>query len=157
MNGVAEYLLTVTSAAVVCSIAKSMAGSKSTAGKITKIVSGVFLTVTLLSPVMNFPLDDVTDFFEDYRSLASEAAASGTEMAAAAMGDIIKEETEAYILDKAVKMDLDITVEVTLCDSDPPAPYQVIITGTVSPYKKNVLSQLIIDDLGIPRENQQWT
>lgn len=156
MAGLGEYLLTVTAGAIICSIARYIAGDKSTAGKITKVVSGIFMTVTLISPIIEFQIDDLSYFLDDYRSMASEVSESGAQMANSAMEDIIKENTEAYILEEAIKMDMNITVEVTLCDSDPPVPYQVIVTGTVSPYKKTVLSRFISNNLGITQENQQW-
>lgn len=156
MIGIREYLLTVTAAAIVCSVAKHLAGDKSTAGKITKVISGVFLTVTIISPIKEFQITDFKSILDDYRITASDTAQSGADMAAAAMGDIIKEKTEAYILEEAKRMDIEISVEVKLCDSDPPEPDQVIITGIVSPYKKNVLSQYISDNLGISREKQKW-
>lgn len=156
MIGLREYLLTVIAAGVVCSIAKHLAGEKSTVGKITKVVSGIFLTVTVLSPIKEFQLADVEGLLDDYRIVASETAQFGADMANDAIGDIIKEKTEAYILEEAKKMDIDISVEVKLCDSDPPEPDQVIITGIVSPYKKNVMSQYISDNLGISREKQKW-
>lgn len=156
MNAIREYLLTVTAAAIVCSIAKHLAGDKSTAGKITKVVSGIFLTITVISPIKNFQLSKMDGLLDDYRIMAYETAQSGADMANTAMGDIIKEKTEAYILEEAKKMDIDISVEVKLSESEPPIPDQVIITGIVSPYKKNVLSQYISDNLGISREKQKW-
>lgn len=156
MNGIREYLLTVTAAAIVCSIAKHLAGDKSTAGKITKVVSGIFLTITVISPIKEFQLSKMDGLLDDYRIMAYETAQSGADMANTAMGDIIKEKTEAYILEEAKKMDIDISVEVKLSESEPPIPDQVIITGIVSPYKKNVLSQYISDNLGISREKQKW-
>ena len=156
MNGIREYLLTVTAAAIVCSIAKHLAGDKSTAGKITKVVSGIFLTITVISPIKEFQLSKIDGLFDDYRIMAYETAQSGADMANAAMGDIIKEKTEAYILEEAKKMGVDISVEVKLSESEPPKPDQAIITGIVSPYKKNVLSQYISDNLGISREKQKW-
>lgn len=156
MNGIREYLLTVTAAAIVCSIAKHLAGDKSTAGKITKVVSGIFLTITVISPIKEFQLSKTDGLLDDFRIMAYETAQSGADMANTAMGDIIKEKTEAYILEEAKKMDIDISVEVKLSESEPPKPDQVIITGIVSPYKKNVLSQYISDNLGISREKQKW-
>ena len=61
-----------------------------------------------------------------------------------------------YLLKEAEEMGLDITAEVKMCETDPPTPQQVIIAGTVSPYKKQVLAKMISDDLGISRENQRW-
>lgn len=156
MIEIREYLLSVTAAAIVCSIVKHLAGDKNTAGKITKVVAGIFLTVTIVSPIKEVQLRNVNELLDDYRIMASDIAQSGVDMANAAMGDIIKEKTEAYILEEAKKMEVDISVEVKLCDSNPPEPDQVIITGIVSPYKKNVLSQYISDNLGISREKQKW-
>lgn len=156
MTAVKEYLLTVTTSAIICCVAKQIIGEKSSAGKITKVVSGVFLTVTLLSPLVNFNIADIDFYLEDTKSTAAAVSDMGADMAASAMGDIIKNKTEAYILDEARKMELDITVEVELSDADPPAPCRVFIKGTASPYKKTVLGRYISDYLGIPQENQQW-
>ena len=156
MRGMGEYLLTVTTAAIICSIVKQIVGEKSTTGKITKVVSGIFMTLTLVSPFMDFQISEIGRYMEDFRLDATAIAQTGAETANTAIGNIIKAKTESYILEEAKKMELDISVEVKLCDSDPPAPEQVIITGTASPYKKNLLRQFIVQNLGISREKQQW-
>ena len=72
MNTIAEYLLTVTAAAIVCSIAKTIAGEKGTAGKIAGIVSGIFLIVTLIAPITRLEFDHAADYFNSYRLDATE-------------------------------------------------------------------------------------
>lgn len=156
MASVREYLLTVAAAAIICALAKQIVGEKSASGKIVKVVSGVFLTVTLLTPLINIRLDDLESYFEDTRSMAASATEQGVNMASDAMGEIIKQKTEAYILDEAKSLGMEIAVEVRLRDSDPPVPCQVTITGTVSPYKKTALCRYIENNLGIPQECQQW-
>lgn len=156
MQGIHKYLLTVTAAAIICSIAKYLTGEKSTVGKITNVISGILLTITVISPFRDFRINDWQNYLNNHRNRASDASQTGIDMAKNAVGDIIKDRTEAYILDEAEKMDLDISVEVKLSDTNPPTPEQIIIIGTVSPYHKTILSQYISANLDIPREKQQW-
>jgi len=58
-------------------------------------------------------------------------------------------------LDKANQMGLDISVEVSLGEDDM-IPNGIAITGTVSPYAKEVMETFMEDTLGIAKENQQW-
>ena len=78
-------------------------------------------------------------------------------MADDALRQIIKTETEAYILDKAAQFDLQLDVQVALTDDVMPVPESVQLTGSVSPYVKSRLQILISNDLGIPKEQQLWT
>lgn len=156
MHEIHKYLLTIIAAAIVCSIANHLVGDKKISGRITKVISGILIIITVVSPLQDFRIGDLGNYLNDHRRLASDTAQGGVKMAKAAVADIIKEKTEAYILDEADKMDLDISVEVKLSDTDPPTPDQIIIIGTVSPYKKTLLSQYISVNLDIPREKQQW-
>ncbi len=156
MHGVREYLLSVTSAAVICAIAKHIVGDKGSVGKIISVVTGLFLCVTLISPVIHVRLDDIEDYFEEFSWEAGIISANGTEMANEELTRIIKQQSEAYILDEAERLGTQMDVEVTLSDSDPPVPYRVRIQGSVSPYQKQCIRQYITDYLGIPQENQIW-
>ena len=69
---------------------------------------------------------------------------------------IIKEKTEAYILEKAESLGLDISVEINFGEADSMVPTEVRISGPVSPYAKDQLSKTISTDLGIPEERQIW-
>ncbi len=156
MAEVKAYLLSITAAAVVCTILRHIAGEKGTTEKIIRIITGVFMAVTLVSPLLNFNLKDIERYFSDFQAMSADAAETGTQMANAEMTDIIKLQTEAYILDKARQLGLEIDVEVKLSESNPPVPCHVVLTGTVSPYQKRYISQHISDKLGISQENQQW-
>ena len=70
------------------------------------------------------------------------------------MCEVIKANTETYILDKATTMEVELNVEVTL---DGLIPKKVILQGAVSPYTRASLSDWIAQQLGIPREAQIWT
>ncbi len=156
MQGIREYLLSVTAAAIICAIAKHIVGEKGSGGKIIRVVTGIFLLITLISPIMRVRIESIEEYFNDIRFDADSIAANGSEMANDALGKIIKEQTEAYILDEATRLGAQMDVEVILSDTYPPEPRQVVIKGSASPYQKQNISQYISHYLGIPQENQIW-
>ena len=81
-------------------------------------------------------------------------AAMGENLARDSMADIIKEETEAYILDKAADLHANLRVEVAVGEDNLPAA--VTISGEASPYARRQIQAMIANDLGISKENQKW-
>lgn len=156
MGGVAEYVLSITAAAFLCAIVKHIVDDTHSAGRIIKTVSGIFMAVTLLSPVVDFSFDSVDHLLDDFQASAESVTESGTEMAGDAMSDIIKQRTEAYILDEVERLGLHLQAEVILSDAMPPIPIGVTVTGQISPYYKKILSQFISTNIGISGENLRW-
>lgn len=156
MDLIGSYLLSITAAAVISAILIQITGDKSSTGKIIKIITGVFVSVTLISPLISIRIQDVEKYIQDFQYSSEYAAHKGTEMASEELAGIIKEQTESYILDEASKMGMEMRVEVKLSDTNPPQPCFVILQGSVSPYQKKYLGQHINDYLGISQENQQW-
>lgn len=157
MDGIRKYLLLVTAAAVACAMVSTLMGKKGGTAAVIKMLCGLFLTFCVISPIVNLERIDFSMFTDSLSENAALAASSGETMAADAIGDIIKTRTQAYILDKAASMDLDIAVEVILDSANPPQPCAVVIQGAVSPYAKEVMSQYIADNLAIAKEDQQWS
>ncbi len=157
MHWIKEYLLCVTAAAILCAIIKAIIGNKGTLSTMVKLLTGLFLAITAISPWAKLDNFDISSFTTDYSWDVREAVAQGEQMASESVRSIIKEETEAYILDKAAYLELSITVDVTVSEGDLPAPSAVTITGNASPYAKRVLTQYIQEELAIPEENQIWT
>ena len=69
----------------------------------------------------------------------------------------IKSRTQAYILDKAMALELQLQVEVVLSEDEIPVPEEVRLAGKASPYAKARLQQIIKEDLGIDKEHLIWT
>ena len=157
MDVLRGYILSAVAAAVLCAVVNGLIGKKSTNSAAVKMLTGLFLAVTVLAPWVDFRLTDLGLWTADVGSMADVAVAQGEEMAQDALASIIKRNTEAYILDKAASMALKIEVEVMLGSTNPPLPDKVYLKGAVSPYAKGVLSQSIALDLGIPEEKQIWT
>ena len=94
------------------------------------------------------------DFSLGYMGDAKDAAAMGENLARDSMADIIKEETEAYILDKAADLHAKLHVEVTVGEDS--LPTAVTLSGEASPYARRQIQAIIANDLGIAKENQKW-
>ena len=153
MSGVASYILSVTAAAIVTAILLSLAGHGSMAGPV-KLLAGIFMTLSVVSPVLRLDLPDPAAWLLDYAASGQTAAAMGEEMADDAAQAFIKSRTEAYILDKAALYGVSLAADVTLDDEG--VPVSVILTGAVSPYARNRLTKIIREDLGLGEEAQHW-
>lgn len=154
MDSVRRYLLSVICAAIACALVRGMGEKNGAAGAVFKLVTGIFLAFTVISPIASLKIEELSFFTDGLQEEAAHAAAIGQEMADESMSAIIKEETEAYILDKANQLNADLTVEVTLGEDF--QPEAVILTGDISAYAKFRLEMILKEDLGIAKENQQW-
>lgn len=156
MDFIRQYILGILAAAVICGIINSFFKSKGSYGTIIKLLTGLFMTITLISPVIKLELSDMVSYLEGLSLEADGAVEYGRQVAGESAAAIIKSQTEAYILDKAAFWELNLKVEVTLSESDPPVPESVVLKGSASPYVKSQLSKYIADDLGISEEQQKW-
>lgn len=151
-----NYVISIVACAIICSIACSLFDSKGSTGKMIKILTGILMTATILIPLKNFDSYKISGYFNFASMEANEYVEEGKKDFRNNVNDIIKSQTEAYILDKANSMELDISVEVELSDENS-VPCGIRVTGSVAPYEKNILSDYIEETLGIPKENQKWT
>ena len=155
MEHIREYLLSVTAAAIFCGLLKSLSAKQGSTGGILRLICGIFLTLTVIRPLADIHPEDLDLFSHQIRQDAHAAVEAGEDYGKTAMARIIKEETEAYILDKALAFDADITVEVTV-SGDPPVPTGCFIRGKLSPYARRQLKHILEQDLGIGEEAIQW-
>lgn len=156
MEALRQYIISVTTAAMIGGIITGLF-QNGTAKEVVKLICGVFLAFTVMRPVAGLDFEELLEVDLLYSQDAEEAAALGENLARESMADIIKAETEAYILDKAAALNADLTAEVTVNNDDPPIPVSVRLSGEVSPYARQQLQSMIQEDLGISKENQLWT
>jgi len=157
MEKIGQYLLSITAAAVICSVILSVQNKKSTNYTLIQMLCGIYMTVTLLSPLVRFRLPDLSGYMRGLQTESWAAAQMGTDAAEEMLEGIIKHRTETYILDKASSMGLDIHAEVILSDGELPTPCGVEIRGAASPYKRQQLQGWIREALGISEEAQIWS
>ena len=151
-----KALMCILMAAIFCSVIKCFHNKSSVSTSLIKTLCGIFMTTTILSTLLNFNFSSISDNIDAFSVDAENATQAGTLLYDTSIHDCIKQQTEAYILDKAASIKADISVEVTLSDGNPPVPCSVVLDGQVSPFAKSKLTKLISDDLGISKENQIW-
>ena len=156
MEAIRTYLLRIIAAALICAIVSALIGKKGLLPKICHLICSVFLTLVLISPLTNLRLTMPEVFAQKAYQDAEEIVQTAQLDAKNQIADIIKAETEAYILDKANKQGIQISVEVKLNDEDYPIPVGSHIRGDLSPYHKKMLSDMLANDLGIAAEDQKW-
>ncbi len=156
MDSIRQYLLTITSAAILSGIITAFFSKKSSYSAVIKLLTGIFMAIAVISPWINLHFSDLSEYIAGISADGRDLSSQGENIASKEYRAIIKSQSEAYILDKAAFMGVDLTVEITLCDSDPPVPQSVTIKGAVSPYAKAKLQDYISSQLGIPKENQIW-
>lgn len=157
IDGVKGYLLGIFAAALICVLCTRLIKDKGAAGASAKMIAGLFLVFTVIRPIADLPGTDLVLWTEDFSKEASLIAAEGEARTKEAVAAVIKSRTQAYILDKAQALELQLQVEVVLSQDDLPVPERVHLSGKASPYARARLQQILEQDLGISKENQIWT
>lgn len=155
MRALAEYIVSVSAAALLCGILNSIM-VKGTAREILKLVSGLFLAFSVISPVSNLRLPELTEIEATWQTEAADAVHAGEIMARDAVSDSISEQLETYILDKAESMGLDLTVHVSLKMDDSCLPETVTMEGRASAEERQQLTVEITEALGLTEEDIKW-
>lgn len=152
MDGISQYILTVTVSAVLCCIICALTKKN----KIITLLTGIFMIVTVIQPLFHFRFSQWSDFTTQIYADAAAVAAAGEYSSDQELRAIITSRTEAYILDKANSLSLNLEVEVTLSDEYPPVPGTVTLKGAASPYAKQCMMTYLCDSLGIHKEGVYW-
>lgn len=153
MEALRQYIISVVAAALICGIITGLF-PKGAAREVMKLVCGLFLAYTVLRPMAGAELGHLEDLPFSFSSQGEAAAALGIQMAEESMAQFIKEETQAYILDKASKLGLTLEADVTLDEEN--IPVAVTLRGQASPYDRSRLERMLTQDLAIAKENLQW-
>lgn len=156
MEALEQYILSITVSAILCGLVMSLT-PKGQFREILKLICGVFLALLVIEPLTDLDPDKIFSGFTGNWEMEGEAAAAfGEEIARDSMSDYIKRETEAYILNKANGLGFDPDVEVTVSKEDLPLPESVVIRSAVPETVQKELESIILENLGIAKENLQW-
>ena len=157
MSDIRQYLIGVVAAGLICSVVSLVVGKKGLVGTVVTLLSGLLMALAVVGPWTSIRFDDIFGWTEDISVDADHIVSNGENMALEAYRQGIIVRTQTYILEKAKALDCDLQVEVFLSSDETPVPEQVRISGSVSPYAKQVISTMLTNDLGIDREAQIWT
>lgn len=151
-----EYAVSIIATTLICSAVSSLLQNSAAKG-VVRMVIGMILTVSIVSPLLQLEIS-ISDVFDSLVvDGANAASTAGENLSREALRAIIKEDTEAYIQDKAADLNAEITAEVILNHGDPPIPEKAVISGRISPYAKQQLQEILHTQLGIAKESLEWT
>jgi len=156
MDAFREYAVSIIATTLICSAVSSLLQNSAAKG-IVRMVTGIILTISIVAPLWKLEISIPEVFEALVPDEANTASAAGENLSQEALRTIIKEDTEAYIQDKAAGLHADITAEVILNHGDPPIPEKAVISGRISPYAKQQLQEILQTQLGIPKESLEWT
>ena len=155
MDAIRQYIISVTSAAIVCGVMKGLV-KKGPAQEIIKILCGTFLAFTFLNPVMNLSLDNLSDPIMINLEEGRDAIADGVKMSEDASKQEISKRISDAVSKKAAEFGLTLSAEVIFNNEPIPVPIGLKISGAVTPYAKIQLQHFIRNELGINEENLSW-
>lgn len=151
MDGARQWLLGVVLTAFAGGLARRLT-PRGREQALVGLVCGLLLTLALLRPLAGLKWEEPDQAWEgpDQAALAETYRQEGQR----ALSAVIEEKTEAYILDKADRLGLQCTVEVTAAagENGIPLPDTVTIRGG----RSAALEAYIQEEVGVPPEKQIW-
>lgn len=154
MEAMRQYALTLICTALVCGILLQLFPA-GTSGRLLRLICSAVMLCALLAPVRRMALPELEEITDGFSDSADAAVQEGMDMARKERLMLIKSELEAYILERAAAMRCTITADI--CLNEDGYPQSVRLTGKVSEAQQEELGTILSNDLGIPKENQQWT
>lgn len=118
------------------------------------LIFGMALAISILRPFTKLDLVELMRIPEIDMTTADGYIADGERLAEEVMEGHIKDACESYIQNKAKTLGSDILVEITMDEEMIPVFSEIRGEG-VSDVQK-ALQQVLMSDLGIPKENQKW-
>ena len=153
MHRLGAYVVSLTAVSLISAVLQSLLRD-GPERKILRLVCGVLTIVVALSPICEISYAEWEYSFSSHMEEGRKNAEYGKTSASSELSEYIMENLEAYIYEKATRMGLDPSVKLQLDENGYPGSIQ--ITGAFSETDRKRLQQMITDDLGIPKENQQW-
>ena len=154
MGILGPYFFRLLVGSMLCAMILSLVQQKHAEGFL-RILCGIFLTLLLLDHLGDISWDPDWEAWEDAVFKGERHSAYGTAMAQQARKQRISEALEAYILDKAAREDISLTVDVIV--GEDLLPERVELQGQWEEHTRQYLTELIERELGIAKENQWWT
>ena len=153
MQRIGAYFIGIAAAAMAVSLAEACL-RRGALRRAVRLAGGVVLSLTVLGPLVRLTLDSFGQYIAGVQ-LEEDARRTGVEVRRSELlCRIIQEKTEAYILDKAGELGLEVTVRVeTRTEGNGiPVPWSAELTGSWS----QALASALETELGIPAERQVW-
>lgn len=155
-GSVQGYLLSVSAVAILLSLIQSIL-PQNAIRRIATFAGGLVLILAVISPVLHLTTEDLQEIGRELQADRQELALRVEDGNRQIMGSLIKENCEAYILDKAGQLGMSLTARVAVSqDGQYPVPVKAVLTGKFTPAQQMALSDEITEALGIASHEQEW-
>ncbi len=151
-----QWMIGIFAAALLSAVALAITPKNK---KAVALAGGLIMILAAVKPLAELTYQDIAMQISRYQIKADELRTGIDVGNAEIMALIIQEQTEAYILDKAAELGLEIEVEVTTLEASDGWPYPVKtrISGQLSESDIQRLSRIISDELAIEPDRQEWS
>lgn len=156
MKALSAYILSVTAAAILLGILQSLTDKKTSISALIRLIGGIFLAFTVIAPIADIEFDLLFDIPLSFTQDGTSITIQGYNESQQQLRNSIKQQCEAYILDKTMSYQTSLEIDVVLNDADLPVPVSAQLRGDISPYAKKALQSMLANDIGISEENQIW-
>lgn len=127
--------------------------------RITGILCSAILIIVILTPIKSIDIDSYALLLTQYREQEAQLTARADEINSRLNRAVIVEEYEAYIMDKAEELGIDVKeagVEVQWSTEAVWVPYSVSVTANADISLRRVFEDKLMAELGIPQERVKW-
>lgn len=156
MSITAQYIFSIIAASIFISITRAMLPGNGAVVGAVKLIGGLFLMIAVLSPFAKEQWVNLCYMMDEIETDSEEIIMEAQAHTVDQIRQVIKQQTESYILEKAAKLSANIEVDVIFQQNERYHPYEIKINGAVSPFAKQQLTATISESLGIPEEKQIW-
>lgn len=121
--------------------------------KIGRFCGGLLLFLAVVTPLTQLDLTGSLQNFRDYCDQLSVTSDEVTQAGATLTQDLVISQSEARIQAQAKSLGADVTAAVTCTSQDGlPVPDSVSVTGAMTAWQRQQLTQWIMDSFGLTRE-----
>lgn len=153
MENFKSYIISIIICALSCRIVSQIV-SNTRRKALMHFVSGTLLAIFILRPLSHIDPEALWEVPELDQFSAAYYITEGEKAAIEAQEKSIKDACETYILDKATTLGAKITVHFSL--NEELMPLFAEISSDANPDVQMQLENILMTDLGIPKENQKW-
>lgn len=157
MIRIRKYLLSVAAASLLTSLLPALL-PKGKIQKVESFIGSLVLILTILSPVVKLNASSIRKAMESYQIDLQDTQRGIEKKSRGVLEELISQRCEEYIWDKAAQMGLQLEIEITVGgNSEIPVPVSASMVGVCSQEDQAVLSKILEEELGIPRNKQEWS
>lgn len=153
-----QWILSVTCGAMLAALLQSFLPRGGGTEKAGRLAGGLVLLLAAVQPLIGLNEDMLTLSVTEYRLAESGYTEELEETNRDFLKEIIEEQTEAYISDKAGELGVNCKVHITYewGENEIPYPTEVRIRSAMDQEAERRMSRLIEAELGVPADRQVY-